>query len=267
MTEHLATSMSPEDIGELIANEFASGETHVLIHAHDNLLLNKSAGATENPDNRDGFLPRRLYTRYKNMLRVCQGIGNFQSDSVDPMSFIDLNDKNVPPILPYHTVEASQPDPSKIVSYWDAQPKGGLGETMKIVTVDRLREWASATSERSELLEGLYEPITFSRESAIYAPILDNEAGTVRFNLKDVHAQSLPEQINTFFRLLKEDEDVATEVRLLPGDVLFIDNHHALHSTHPKLNQNRLLYRILLHSLLETDELQDENELSVAKSA
>jgi len=265
MTEHLVAPKTLEGIAKLVSDEFAIGESYV--HLHDVPLFNKSAGAVEDPNDPGGFLPRRLYGRYKNMLQICQGIGNFQSNSVDPMSFIDLNDENVPPILPYHTVEASQPDPSRIVSYWDAQPEGGLGETMKIVTVDRLLEWASATSERDEFLEQLYEPLIFNGESIIRAPILDKETGTIRFNRDDIYVQNLPEQINAFFRLLREDEDVATEVRLLPGDVLFIDNHRALHSTQPKLNQNRMLYRILLHSLLEVDQSQDENELYIVKSA
>jgi hypothetical protein len=113
-----------------------------------------------------------------------------------------------------------------------------------------------------------------------YAPMLDMKAETVRY---DRNSFSIPapladgekpapehvrlELAHQFFRLLDMDESVAKTVKILPGDAVFIDNDKVLHAhaEQPKLNQSRLMYRILLHSPLEPVAERPQNDtLTVA---
>lgn len=247
MTEHVVTSKEPAAIGDLVANEFAHGETHVLLH--DVPILNHNGGR-ESAQNPDGYLVHRRLNRDRNMLEICRKLGQFESNSVDPSSFIEINSIVLPPNRPYHTVEASQPDPAKFVSYWGAQPKTSPGEKIKIVSLERLMEWGDEKPERKELLGTLKQPQPLVHEGAVHAPIIDEDQGRIRFDIRATSVENLPEQINSFFSMLMEDEHIADEVTLNAGDALFIDNHRALHAMRPKFNPSRLLYRILLYDRL-----------------
>lgn len=255
MAEHLVGSMEPEEIGDLVASEFASGEIYVWLH--DAPLFNAPYGIREELDD-DTSRHSKRYERYMNMLRICKNLAIFQEGDIDELRSLQIvgrrsDDKAwkgnpQAQYVHFHTAEASYADSSHVVSYWNAQTKGQAGDIIRILPIDRIIEKEAVSGPLSAVAE-MQQPWTFYRDGKVTLPILDMENETVRYDSSQTNMSYLAEPIKEFFREAKNDKDVVETIALSPGDTLFIDNRKAFHSVELPVSQTRLTYRLLLYAL------------------
>lgn len=301
MAEHLVDSMTPKDIGELVASEFARGDTHVLVHGFP--LFNER-GTQKYDNNREesddkiahyarfDHLPQygRRYLRHKNMLEVCEKLAALETfedgERVDPLRTLEVVGPRGAvlsvdrPI--FHTEEASLPDPSRIVSYWDAQPLSGTGDTVHILSVDDLWKWVLDRDDGRDpldkrvFLNELGSAQEFTKGGRFKAPIYDQKQGTLRYHniFRDSTAsrggysddETIPlTKIEEFFDMAFK-EGLGKKVQLQPGSVLFIDNHRAAHAVEFEVNPRRLTYQLFIHAL-KADALAGEPPQEIIEEA
>jgi hypothetical protein len=257
MTERPVTSEELDKIGNFVAEQFEKGASYV--HLHKVPLSNAETGI-ENIDGEapsgliEGEAPAHLplHERCKNMLRICRNFAILQNETFDPLQGLEIvgERKNTSSMvvekdhIPFHTEEASMYDPSRIVSYWNAQTLGTpAADVIKILPLRNV-------IQRSLYIPELRNPHAFVGDNYVYAPVIDRKAKTLRHDPNQAWAKP----VNDFFENVSKEEGTTTRVTLRPGDVLFIDNHKALHSAdHYKL-PHRLTYK-LLHYALKADAL------------
>lgn len=246
MTERPVDSDYLDKIGAFVAEEFKKGKPYV--HLHKVPLSNAENGVEDISG--ETSLQLSLHERCRNMLRICRNFAVLQDEAFDPLQGLEIvgERKETSQMIiekdyvPFHTEEASVYDPSRIVSYWNAQTLGTpSSDVIRILPVNRILQGTMYMPE-------LRNPQSFIGDGYVCAPVIDRRAKTVRHDPN----QSWAKPVNDFFeKLTKEDDRVFTSITLKPGDALFIDNHHALHSADHRKFPYRLTYK-LLHYALKT---------------
>jgi hypothetical protein len=288
-----------EAIGEKVVESFNEGSAYALFHGVP--LFNEPISTMyehgnerdkEEPDTREPYYKNfddkpqygRVYKRHKNMLRSCRNLVALEeSDPFRTLQVIGsrnlLQNKNKH--VAFHTEEASAPDPSRVVSYWDAQPLGKdrRGDTIRIFSVEDLVQYVMVSSEekRDEVksaVQSLKEPREFFREGRFKAPIYDEVRQTLRYDkffrgsaaqinrgrIDDEDKVSLTDA-ESFFDIAY-NEGLGTTVQLQPGDVLFIDNHKAVHSLDFETNRKRLTYQLLFKTISQGELLENPDSIA-----
>jgi hypothetical protein len=142
--------------------------------------------------------------------------------------------------VPFHTEEATVSDPSRVVSYWNAQTLGT--PSADVITILPLNRIIQRTIYRPELRD----PHPFVGDGYVYAPVINRKAKTVRHDPGQIWAEGA----NKLFEEFGKDKGLIKKITLKPGDVLFIDNHRALHSADHYKFPDRLTYKLLHYALM-----------------
>ena len=232
MSIHIANKMPPEDIGELVADRFKSGERFV--HLQDLSFHNLEETA------RNDYIQR-----------VSTAIGAVVlTHPDDPGSGIWKLDSTTSPNLgsiPYHTDNPFYQEPEKIVAFWSVKSSAEGGENV-ILPAEDIFDRASSSQQAAELIERLEStPMLFSHEQyAATAPILGAEQGTVRFDRRFIGLEILDLAVR-FDQLIRSEELLGKAIKLKEGDALFFDNHRVLHAREPYQNPDRVSYRVRIN--------------------
>lgn len=266
MTEHIVSSCSPEEIGDLVASDFKDGEPYVHLK--------------ELP-----FAKSVKWTRARQTIAICERVGLLaQQLNLDPFSAIERLDNTSEPNLRrehFHTSGFSSLSAERFISYWNGQPLLE-GDTIDILPMDRVVEHMHKLAyDKEPLMNDMLQRIEEDCEGDVRKPIYDPATGRVRFD-KEVMETSDVGRVELFFNLIKEEErrlddkkikrleedeqtdvPLATSIELGGGEAIFFDNHKVLHRRTPSHRESRLAFRVLLHAFIDPSRADMDAHISV----
>lgn len=233
MTLHIAEAAPPEEVGLLVADQFADGAEFVHLQGLAFHSMEDEA--------------RTEYIR-----TASQVVGQLTLSNSEPGSDIWRLDRATSPStnrIPYHTDSPYYQRPERVVGFWNIKSSGDGGENVLLPVADLL-DWASAYPEAQELLDELNAtPVQFANDSHhAIGPMLDAERGTTRFDKRYVIGEAATILAVRFGELLEGQEVPSQSIKLAEGDVLFFDNKRLLHAREPYSNPDRVSYRVRMLS-------------------
>lgn len=228
---YIAESMPPQEIGLLVADQFASGADHVHLRGMSFHTMEEVARAD--------------YIR-----TVSSVIGELTLTNANVTSDVWRLDKTTSPSsarIPYHTDSPYYQQPEQIVGFWNVKTSNDGGENVLLPTADIL-DWASSSVEARELVDQLADPVQFTHEKHTgTGPMLDPETGIARFDRRYVVGEEAGKVATRFTQLLESNTLLGQSVKLEEGEVLFFNNQTLLHARETYTNTDRVSYRVRLN--------------------
>lgn len=230
MAIHIAETTPPEDIGLLVAEQFANGADFVHLQGL--------------PFHHMEDMARADYIR-----TVSRPIGELTLSNGDPGSDVWRLDQTTSPStnrIPYHTDSPYYQHPEKLVGFWNVKSSDDGGENVLLPVVDIL-DWASTSSEARDLIDELNATsVQFvAGEHRATGSMLETDRGTARFDKRFVIGEEAVKLALRFSQLL-EGQELGRPLKLAEGDVLFFDNERLLHARERYSNPDRVSYRVRL---------------------
>jgi hypothetical protein len=175
---------------------------------------------------------------------ACSTIGELTPADADPTSDVrplESSSNNVP----FHTDNPYLMQPEEIVSFWETSDTQEGGEHILLAGSSLVRWLKQQGANR--FLTQLGKPARFMQGNRMgIGPILDEETGQVRFDLRFSAAADPKESgvAQRFAEILSESPDVPRHsFKLGAGDALFVRNRGVLHSRESYTGSNGVSYQ------------------------
>jgi len=225
-------TMPPEEIGHLIAEQFAEGVPYV--HLRDVPFTRLEAAE------------QTMYIR-----RASEMIGELSLSSGDPTSDVWRLDTVTSPSasrIPYHTDNPFYKLPERFIGFWNLKSSMEGGENV-LLTVDNLLEQLGCLPDGNELIDELEtHQVTFAHDlSEAVHPILDTRQEVIRYDRRYADAQSV-QLADRFTQILESGRLRGHVIKLAEGDVLFFDNYRLLHARESYTDLGRVSLRVRIEA-------------------
>lgn len=184
------------------------------------------------------YLP--LSEQVERVRNISQRVGNLTLSTSESNSNVWLLDNNTSPNtqIMAHTDNPFKDKPEDVVAFWSIRTSAVGGENI-ITPFERIVELGEQSGHLSELIEQAQASFTFAfAEHEWTGPVLDFNKKTVRYDKKYL---TTPD--TELSQLFEGATAVGDSIRLIPGEVIFVNNATAVHARLPYSDQNRLSLR------------------------
>lgn len=232
MAVRVAEAMLPEEVGLLVADQFADGADFVHLQG---LPFHQMEDAA-----------RTEYIR-----AVSRPIGELTLSNGELGSDVWRLDQTTSPStnrIPYHTDSPYYQHPEEIIGFWSVKSSDDGGENVLLPVADIL-DWASTSREARDLIDELSATsVQFAAgDHRAIGSMLEANRGTARFDKRFVVGEEAAKLALRFSQLLEGQELLGQPIKLAEGDVLFFDNERLLHARERYSNPDRVSYRVRIN--------------------